>query len=115
MTTPSPLQEFEAQLLGLQTALASSDPLAVEQQAQAVRRATTLLADWLAHTPASQLPPEAVQRAQALGAQLAGTREQLARVLAITGQQASSLLPPVDHATYGPTGTSQARIYRAPG
>ena len=110
---PSPLEALEAQVRELQEALVSARPADVERQAQAVRGATAALADWLARIPP---PPEATrQRILALGAQLNGTRDQLARVLSLTSQQAASLLPPDDLVTYGPAGASKARIYRAPG
>lgn len=111
----SPLEALETQVQELQAALVASDPAAVQQHAQTVRGATAALADWLARMPAGELPREMRQRAQALSAQLSSTRDQLARVMAITSQQAAVLLPPVDPVTYGPAGTSKARIYRAPG
>lgn len=115
MPPPSPLQLLEAQILELQTALVASDPARVEQHAQSVRRSMAALADWLTQTPAGELPPDTRQRALALGAQLSSTRDQLARVLAITSQQAASLLPPVETVTYGSAASNKARIYRAPG
>ncbi len=109
------LSALEAELLELQASLASSGPEALQQQALAVRASIGALAEWLAGTPPERLPPDAARRAQALAAVLAGTRDQLARVLALTQQQAASLLPPVDPVTYGPAGASKARIYQAPG
>lgn len=115
MPAPSPLEALEAQMQELQKALVAADPVALEQHAHAVRNATTMLAQWLTSMPASALPPDAQPRARALATQLNATRDQLARVMALTSQQAASLLPPVDPVTYGPHGASKARIYRAPG
>lgn len=115
MPAVSPLEALEARMLELRAALTASDPGAIEQHAQAVRDATAALAGWLAQTPADRLPQDTMPRAQALGAQLSGTRDQLARVMALTAQQAATLLPPVDSVTYGPAGASSARMYRAPG
>ena len=115
MPPATPLEALEAQVLELQAALLSADPTALEQHAHAVRNATVALAQWLTSTPVGALPPNARRRARALGTQLNATRDQLARVMAITSQQAASLLPPVDPVTYGPSGAAKARIYRAPG
>lgn len=115
MPPDTPLDILEAKLGQLQAALVSAPPAAVEQQAQLIRTAIAALADWLAKTPQNELPPAALQRARALGAQLGATRDQLARVMALTSQQAATLLPPVDPVTYGPNGTSKARIYQGPG
>ncbi len=117
MPVGTPLERLEAALAELQASIASpSSPDGVPAHAQAVRAAMGALADWVAQTPADALPHDFAPRMQALGAQLGSTREQLARVLAITGQQAASLLPPAEDAvTYGPSSASKARIYRAPG
>lgn len=115
MPPDTPLDTLETEIAHLQAALLGADPTAVEQQAQAVRSAITALADWLAKTPANSLPPATRQRAQQLGAQLGTTRDQLARAMALTSQQAGTLLPPVDPVTYGPNTGNKARIYRAPG
>lgn len=110
----TPLEQLEAALAELQASIASPNPDGVPAHAQAVRAAMGALADWVAQTPADTLPHDFTLRMQALGAQLGSSREQLARVLAITGQQAASLLPPADAVTYGPASASKARIYRAP-
>jgi hypothetical protein len=112
---PSPLEVLEAQVGELQAALVAADPATVQQRALAVRSATAALADWLDRTPFAQHTEEIRQRIRALGAQLNSTRDQLARVMSLTSQQAASLLPPADLVTYGPAATSKARIYRAPG
>ena len=115
MPVGTPLEQLEAALAELQASIVSPSPDAVPAHAQAVRAAMGALADWIAQAPDSERPHDFAARVQALGAQLGSTREQLARVLAITGQQAASLLPPADAVTYGPSSASKARIYRAPG
>lgn len=115
MPVGTPLDQLEAALSELQASIASPNPDAVPARAQAVRATMGALADWMAQTPESQRPHDCALRLQALGARLGSTREQLARRLAITGQQAASLLPPADAVTYGPSNASKARIYRAPG
>ncbi len=106
MAAQDPLSLIEAQLQELQAALLSSDPMGFEHGAQALRQAAAALAA----APASD--PE---RIQAIARQLAQLRDQLARVLALTQQQAAALLPPVDAVTYGGPASNAARIYRAPG
>lgn len=110
MPSDSALSALEARLRDLQAALTAPTPDKIQDHAQAVRDCITTLAQWLARTPPESLPPDTRRRAQALATQLSGTRDQLARVLALTQQQAASLLPPVDPVTYGPTGTSRTRI-----
>lgn len=112
MAFTSPLEALEAALAELQAALVASDPEAVGTQAQAVRSAMSALSDWAAKTPASQWPPGMAARARHIGEQLGNTREQLARVLAVTRQQAASLLPPADALTYGPGADRKAGAYR---
>lgn len=112
MATPSDLLPLiEAQLQQLQAALLSTDPLALEQGAQTLREAATVLLQ----LRGQGLDAAAQQHLQALALQLSQVRDQLARVLALTQQQAATLLPPADTFTYGPSSATPARIYRAPG
>ena len=108
------LTTIEAQLQDIQTALLAADPLALEPLAQRLRNTMAALSQAFAHHPEPPSPPIR-QRAQALASQLNQVRDQLARLLALTQQQAASLLPPIDHVTYGSAATPGARIYRAPG
>ncbi|QEA12597.1 hypothetical protein [Comamonas flocculans] len=112
---PAPaLDTLEAALAELQAALAdpASPPHMLEQRAHALRQAMTACADALDGTPAAW-PPDAARRLHAVGARLASTREQLARVLAITAQQAASLLPHTQELTYGPGASGKAQAWRS--
>lgn len=110
------LSLIEAQLQELQAALLSSDAPALEQGAQVLRQAAAALLQAQSTQP---LGPTHAARVRALAGQLGQLRDQLARALALTQQQAQSLLPPIDDVTYGPdsgrAGAPGARIYRAPG
>ncbi|QXL84235.1 hypothetical protein [Comamonas sp. NLF-1-9] len=107
---PAPaLDTLEAALAELQAALAdpASAPHMLEQRAHALRQAMSACADALGSTPAAW-PPGTARRLAEAGARLASTREQLARVLAITAQQAASLLPQTQALTYGPGASGKA-------
>ncbi|MHA7599132.1 hypothetical protein ACX12L_04265 [Alicycliphilus sp. T452] len=107
------LSSIEAQLQDMQAALLSSDPHTLEQTAAQLRQAAATLAQALG--PSVQ--QGAAERVQAIARRLTLVRDQLARVLALTEQQAASLLPPAQGVTYGPSMAPQgaARIYRALG
>lgn len=111
MAAQDPFSPIEAQLQALQAALLSSDPLTLEQGAQALRETAAALAQ----AQGQPLDELGQARLRTIARQLAHLREQLARVLALSERQAASLLPPVDPVTYGPTSSTPARIYRAPG
>lgn len=106
MAEQDPLSSIEAQLQELQAALLASNPLSFEQAAAALRQAAAALA---------AAPVRDPERIQALARQLTQVRDQLARVLALTQQQAATLLPPLDPVTYGSAPSNAPRIYRAPG
>lgn len=112
MAAQDPLSPIEAQLQELQAALLSSDPITLEQGAQALREAAASLVQ---AQQGQALDEPAQARLRTIARQLAQLREQLARVLALSERQAASLLPPVDPVTYGPSSATPARIYRAPG
>ena len=110
------LATIEAQLQDLQAALLASDPQALQELAQQLRDAAAALAHLQPAGGWQAWPQAPRQRVQAVPATLGMLRDQLARVLALTQQQAASLLPPLDGVTYGPqAATGPARIYRAPG
>ncbi len=113
MAAQDPLSLVEAQLQDLQAALLSSDPFTLEQGAAALRHAALALAQAQAHGDARDA--QAAERVRAIARELSQLRDQLARVLALTQQQAATLLPPVDAVTYGGNAATGARIYRAPG
>lgn len=109
------LSAIEAQLQDMQTALLSLDPQALQALAQQLRDAAGALAQLQQAAPQGWTS-EVRLRVQAIASALGLVRDQLARVLALTQQQAASLLPPLDGVTYGPQKTTgPARIYRAPG
>lgn len=112
MSLDDTLSRIEAQLQDMQAALLSSDPQTLEQAATQMRQAVVDLAQAVG----PGVPEDVTQRVLATATQLHLTRNQLARVLALTERQAASLLPPVQGVTYGPSSGAQgARIYRAPG
>lgn len=112
MPAQDPLAIIEEQLQELQTALAASDPISFEQAARTLRDAAAALAQ---HSQAAALTPDTRARIRATAERLPQLRDQLARVLALTQQQAATLLPPTDAVTYGGSASTAARIYRAPG
>ena len=114
------IRTLEAQLQDMQSALLSSDAAMLHAGAEQLRHALQALAQARSEAGDPALWSEPLrQRCQAVARQLAGLREQLARVLALTERQAEVLLPPVQDATYGARGNPAtglgARIYRAPG
>ncbi len=116
MSLESTLSQVEAQLNQAQGALAALDPLTLENAIALLRHAAQAFAQALAAAPErSRWPSGLAERVQAAAAQLGRLRDQLARVQALTAQQAASVLPPVDGVTYGPSQASLARIYRKPG
>ena len=112
MPAPDPLSVIEEQLQELQTALAASDPISFEHAARTLRDAAAALAQ---HSRSAALTPAARARLRATAERLPQLRDQLARVLALTQQQAATLLPPTDAVTYDGKASTAARIYRAPG
>lgn len=112
MQLDAALSEIEAQLHAVQAALLTSDTDALEPAADQARSAITALAQVFRGAP-NPLPGAALRRAQALSFQLGQVRNQLARVLSLTRQQASTLLPPLQNATYGPSSVSGPRVYHA--
>ena len=124
MSLPNALSHIEARLQEMQTALLSSEPAEFEQAAKTLHATAVQLAQALQQAPDApkDWPPEIHDRIRAIGQGLNLVRDQLARVLALTQQQAASLLPPSDAGvTYGSgrpgvaNGATLARIYRAPG
>ncbi|MNZ62851.1 hypothetical protein D3C78_809850 [compost metagenome] len=118
------LEQAEAAVQALTTALAGTDAQALETSSTGLRDAFMSLAVLSQQHSRSGRPLEdgLQQRIAAIGSQLGPLREQLARVSAMTGHKVAALLPahpsasPTYEALAGrPARPSPARIYRSEG
>ena len=110
MTLEKVLSSAEASAQAVSNALSTADPLQLEQCSAQLRDLAQLLAQALEHY--GPLTPEQMPRVQALATLLARLREQLARVLVLSGQRTATVLPPENVPTYGAAPSPAPRIYR---
>lgn len=123
MNLETALAHVEQQVQAVSTALLATDAPEMERCTAALRQAAAGLADAMARTDATTLPPALAQRLKAVGNSIGMQRDNLARVAALTERQVATVVPQAggnDSPTYssGPgTGnkSSVARLYKSAG
>ncbi len=116
MDLETALSHVEKHVEAVSAALLATDAPALERCGADLRNAAADLAQVLGVTDPASLPPTLAQRLQAVSANVAMQRDNLARVAALTDRQVATVLPPTDSSTYGARpGNGAARIYKAAG